>query len=50
MSVQFGETARDADSANPSQVGRDGENVGEIHLQWISDAFAKLERCYRRGW
>src|SRR6266567_9203971 len=48
MSVQFGETAWDADSANAGQVGGDGENVGEIHLQWVSDAFAYLECCYGR--
>ena len=40
MSVQFGETAWDADSADAGQVGCDRENVGEIHLQWIRDAFA----------
>ena len=39
MFVQLGETARDADSANAGQVGCDGENVGEIHLQWVSNAF-----------
>ena len=40
MSVQLGETAWNADSANARQVGCDGENVGKIHLQWIGDAFA----------
>src|ERR1700757_4574425 len=50
MSVQFHETARNTDSANAGQVGCDGENIGEIHVQRISDTFANLERYYRRGW
>src|SRR4029453_5579377 len=49
MSVQLGETAWNADSANAGQVGCDGENVGEIHLQWIRDAFAQRECRYGRS-
>jgi hypothetical protein len=40
MSVELSETARDTDSANAGQIGRDGEKVGKVHLQWVSNAFA----------
>src|SRR6516165_4520073 len=46
MSIQLGESARDADSADAGQVGCDRENVGEIHLQWVSKAFTQFECCY----
>ena len=47
MSIRLCEAAWDADSANAGEIGRDSEDVGEIHLQWISNAFAYLERYYR---
>src|SRR5438552_12988816 len=49
MSVELSETARNTDSANAGQIGCDGENVGKVHLQWVSNAFAQLKCCYWRS-
>ena len=46
MSVKFGETAWNADSANARQVSCNGENIRKIHLQWIGAAFANFECSY----
>ena len=39
MSIDLGETAWHADSANSRQVSCDSENISEIHLQRIRDTF-----------
>src|SRR5262249_51502157 len=49
MTVDVSETARYADSANSRQVRRNSEDIGEIHLQWVSDAFAQLKRRHWRS-
>src|SRR5262249_49603673 len=40
MTADVSEPARYADSANSRQVRCNSENIGEIHLQWVRDAFA----------
>src|SRR5581483_7154403 len=37
-----------ADSADAGEIGGDGENVGQVHLQRVGHALAQLERRHRR--
>ena len=44
-----GKSARHGDARNPGQIGRDRENIGQIHLQRIVRFLADFKRGRRRG-
>ena len=49
FSIHLGESAREADAADPGQIDGDGENVGEVHPQRVVAPVAHLEGGLGRG-
>ena len=46
---EIGKSARDRDAADAGEVGGDGEDIREIHLQRIVRAFTQFESRDRRS-
>src|SRR5947207_15480323 len=45
-----GKAAGDADAANASEIARNCENIGKVHLQWIIRFLACLEGSRWSRW